>query len=90
MKYPSDKLAAINADPNLPKLDDEPIKAVLAEATPSLSLTKHGRMRLVSALAYKYGENFRNFQPAVKALKHFDDSHALMRHYLRLKGHVRG
>lgn len=77
-------------DSELPKLDDEPIKKILGDSTPRLHLTKAGRLRLVSALSYKYGENFRNFESAHEALKHFDDNHDLLKQYLKVKGYVRG
>lgn len=82
------RLAA--SDKELPQFDSKPISDVLGDSMPKLNLTKSGRLRLVNALQYKFGENFRNFEKAHGALEHFDKEYEHTKTYLKLKGHIRG
>jgi hypothetical protein len=83
-------IAKLRADPNLPKLDEAPLRALLQDKMPVIDLSPIGRSRLVGALRNKFGDSYKNFEAAHDALKHFDDSLDHMRKYLKLKGVVRG
>lgn len=61
-------------DPRFKMIDLEPIhKALEDEYIPDLPPGPIGRHRLVTALATRYGSNFRIIPGARKAIEHFDN-----------------
>jgi hypothetical protein len=69
-----------------PPMNLGPIKEVLGENVPEITPTPLGRLRLVSALINKFGQNYRNIPPARKALDHFDSEHDYFRKLRRIQG----
>lgn len=72
-------------DKDLPKFDDVPIRQVLQEAMPILNRSAVGRMRLIRALEFKFGDNYKTFETPSKVLKHFDDEVEHLRSYIKIK-----
>jgi hypothetical protein len=68
-----------------PKLNLAPIQDALGDEMPEISPTPLGRYRLVTALQYKFGNNYRNIPKARAALEHFDSEHEFFQKYRRIK-----
>lgn len=71
---------------DLPKPNFGPIRELLGSMCPDMSPGPQGRQRLVRALTQRFGENYRAFEAATEALRHFDAESAHVRDWLRLKG----
>lgn len=63
-----------------------PIKDVLGDDMPEIGPTPLGRFRLISALANKFGQNYKNIPKAKKALDHFDNEHKFFSTLRKLQG----
>lgn len=79
------EIAEFRLDKNLPKFDDAPIREVLKEAMPVLQRTTVGRMRLIRALEFKFGDNYKTFEIPSKVLSHFDGEVEHLRSYIKIK-----
>ena len=80
------KHAHLLQHPELPKPDFTPIKRLLGDMMPDMPVGPRGRQRLIRALTQRFGENYRAFEAANEALKHFDNESAHVRAWLHAKG----
>lgn len=67
------------------KMDLSPIKEALGEDLPEIPANSLGKIRLVKLLRNKYGINYRNFAPAIRALNHFESEMRYIHHYMKVR-----
>lgn len=80
-----DEIKRLKSDENLPKFDDTPIRELLQEKMPKIDRSPAGRLRLIRALSYRFGEDYKTFEAPSKVLKHFDDEVEHLRSYIQIK-----
>ena len=80
-----DEIRRLKADANMPAFDDAPIRELLQDKMPVIHRSPAGRLRLIRALSYRFGEDYKTFEAPAKVLKHFDDEVAHLKSYIQLK-----
>lgn len=64
-------MGKVSKDPEDMDLDD--LKEILGEKMPELSFDRTGRLRLISALAQRFGPNYRQMPGVKNIISEFDE-----------------